>query len=87
MPKESLQIMVHGDGIAALDVAIDHPGVTLQKVVSGDSPNYRFVYLTVGQDAQPGTLELKWTDPETAGGTVGTTSFELLGRKTQELQG
>jgi len=87
MPDESLQIVVHGDGIAALDVAIDHPGITLQKLVAGDSPNYRFVYLSVGQDAKPGTLELKWTDPEAAGGTLGTTSFELLGRKTQELQG
>lgn len=57
MPDESLQIVVHGDGIAALDVAIDHPGITLQKLVAGDSPNYRFVYLSVGQDAKPGTLE------------------------------
>ena len=62
MKNPQLQLMVYGKGIAECQqVTTDYPGVTVDSVVSLDSPNYLFVYLNLS-GAQPGTMRLKVGD-------------------------
>ena len=53
-----LQIMVHGHGIAAFDVSIDYPGVTLDRVEKVESDNYLFLYINIDDSAKAGTFDI-----------------------------
>ncbi|MGB5411566.1 MAG: glycoside hydrolase family 13 protein [Woeseiaceae bacterium] len=53
-----LQLLVHGDGIASLSPAIDYPGVSVERIEKGDSPNYLFIYLDISATAKPGTFDI-----------------------------
>ncbi|MDH3275891.1 MAG: glycoside hydrolase family 13 protein [Gammaproteobacteria bacterium] len=53
-----LQIMIHGHGIAAFDVSIDHPGVTLDRVEKVESDNYLFLYINIDDSAKAGTFDI-----------------------------
>lgn len=67
MQNDTLQVMVTGPGIADASVNLDYPGVSLDKAIALDSPNYKFLYLVISPDTKPGTLPLE---------------FNLKGRKT-----
>ena len=58
MPVQGLQLMIHGTDIGYWRASIDVPGITLVKQLSGDSPNYLFVYLDIAPEVQPGSFEL-----------------------------
>ena len=51
MENQQLQIMVTGEGIRDAVPSVDCPGVKLDSVARLDSPNYQFLYLTIGSDA------------------------------------
>ena len=55
---EELQVMIHGHGTAGFDVSVDHPGVTLSRVERVENGNYLFIYLDIGADARPGTIDI-----------------------------
>ena len=60
MRDTSLQLMLHGRGIAdAKPTLAPYPGVTLQRSHRATSPNYLFVDLDIGPDARPGELRLE----------------------------
>jgi neopullulanase len=61
-----LQLLVYGEGIAALEPSLDYPGVSIDRVVRGDSADYLFVYLDLGPDTAAGTLELRFTGEGTS---------------------
>ncbi|MBV8035757.1 glycoside hydrolase family 13 protein [Roseateles sp.] len=59
MRDSSLQLMIHGAGIAdAKPVLAPYPGVTLKASHRATSPNYLFVDLDVTPGARPGELTL-----------------------------
>lgn len=62
MACDTLQLMVTGPDVARAQVSVDYPGVRLAEEVNLDSPNYKFLYLIIGSDAQPGQMKLKFTD-------------------------
>jgi glycosidase len=71
-----LQLMVHGEDIAGFDASVEYPGITVERVVRGDSRNYLFVYLEIGRDAEPGAIKLNFSsDSETL-----TRDYELQKR-------
>jgi len=79
MHDTSLQLMLHGAGIAdARPVLAPYPGVTLQRSHRASSPNYLFVDLDIAPDAQPGELQL------TVAGT--TLNYPLLARAPGSAQ-
>jgi len=53
-----LQLLIHGDDIAALSPAIEYPGVAVERIEHGDSPNYLFIYLDIDATAKPGTFDI-----------------------------
>lgn len=57
MKNPHLQLMVYGKDIRDAEVTIDYAGVTIERLVRLDSPNYLLVYLNVA-DAKPGTVPM-----------------------------
>jgi glycosidase len=66
MKHRRLQLMVTGNNIAGASVTTDYPGVSIEDVVSLDSPNYLFVYMNIAA-AKAGNMQLTfrkegWTE-------------------------
>ncbi|QNA90248.1 glycoside hydrolase family 13 protein [Massilia sp. Dwa41.01b] len=61
MAHKGVQLMVHGAGIGLLQPTIDHPGVRLVSSTRVANPNYLFIDLEVGLDAQPGSFDIVLT--------------------------
>ena len=85
MKNPKLQLLVNAPGIAAGTASLAaYPGVTLDGQQKLESPNYLVVNLTIGPDAKPGQLKLRFK-----GGRSLTYSYELRARNTdpQRTQG
>ena len=76
MPTENLQLMIYGENIGQYKANVQHKGITMVKQVSGDSPNYKFVYLEISPDVLAGTFNLTLTN----GADTKTISYELKPR-------
>jgi glycosidase len=68
-----LQLMLHGNNISLLTPDVDHAGVSINRVVRVENPNYLFVYMDIGPDAEPGTFEITFSE----GDYTITRSYEL----------
>ncbi|MEJ2534134.1 MAG: glycoside hydrolase family 13 protein [Gammaproteobacteria bacterium] len=55
-----LQLMVHGEGVGRLEPSVDAPGLRIERVERGDSPNYLFVYIHIAPEADAGSFELRF---------------------------
>ena len=77
MENQQLQIMVTGEGIRDAVPSVDCPGVKLDSVARLDSPNYQFLYLTIGSDAKPGTVDITFA----SGKRKIKKQYELLARQ------
>lgn len=62
--KKELQLLVYANDIGTARVELQpYEEVELRRVVHVENPNYAFVYLHIGADAQPGELELSFDMP------------------------
>ena len=52
MKDPRLQLLVHGTNVAALEPAVDHPGVTIVGTDRVANPNYLFLNLHIAPDAR-----------------------------------
>ena len=52
-----VQVMIHGDGIAAWSPNVNANGIEIVRVERGDSPNYMFIYLDIAA-APAGVFEI-----------------------------
>jgi neopullulanase len=59
MKDPRLQLIIHGQNIASSSVAINYPGVKVERVSKTENPNYLFVDLTISPDCRAGTLSLQ----------------------------
>ena len=73
-----LQLMIHGNNISLLTPAVDHAGVSIDRVVRVESPNYLFVYLDIAADAEPGTFDIAFSE----GAYAFTRTYELRQKST-----
>lgn len=62
MECDTLQVMLQGPGIRNAEVKVDYPGVEVVDVTRLDGPNYLFLYLTVGDDAPAGKMDIVLSD-------------------------
>lgn len=76
MPTENLQLMIHGENIGQYSAKVAQKGITMVNQVSGDSPNYKFIYLEISPDVNPGSFEVSLTN----GSDVKTFNYELKAR-------
>ncbi|GAB5525167.1 MAG: glycoside hydrolase family 13 protein [Roseivirga sp.] len=82
MPVQELQLMVHGEGLGHWRASLDAPGVTLVKQLSGDSPNYLFVYLDISPDVKAGNIAITLKN----GKKTQTLNYELKQRTTDKAR-
>lgn len=78
MANDTLQIMLHGPEIANASASIDYPGVSIAQQLSLDSPNYKILYLTIGNETRPGSMKI---DLSVDGKKKGSVDFPLLARE------
>jgi len=83
MQHGTVQLMVHGRGIAALEPALQAPGVRLGKVTRTGNPNYLFIDLDIAADAAPGEIALRFLD---RGQPVLTHRYALRAREAGSAQ-
>jgi glycosidase/predicted alpha/beta superfamily hydrolase len=78
MRNPRLQLLVHGEGVAALEPAIADPRVTLRSVIRTSNPNYLFIDLLIGPSAAPGSFEIAFRQK---GRILFTRDYHLLARE------
>jgi hypothetical protein len=76
MPTNQLQIMLHGTDIAYSRASIEYNDIKIQKQVAGDSPNYLFIYLEIGRNAEAGMVKIDLKN----GKKVTSINYELKNR-------
>ncbi len=62
MQHHRVELMVHGEGIAALLPRIAHAGVGVADVQKVANPNYLFVTIDITATARPGTFDIEFLD-------------------------
>ncbi len=77
MENQSLQILLYGDNITHLRPKINHLGVTINKTVTVENPNYLFLYLTVGDDTSVGDMVIDFYNQDKK---VQSINYPLLAR-------
>ncbi|PTT03351.1 alpha-amylase, partial [Pedobacter sp. HMWF019] len=58
MNNPKLQLLVHGEQIASLDVQLNYPGVKLAEVHKVENPNYLFLDLEISPEAKAGKFPI-----------------------------
>lgn len=61
MKNPKLQLLVHGNNIATLEVRLSYPGVKLVQVHKVENPNYLFIDLEIANDAIAGKFPILFT--------------------------
>ncbi len=61
MKNPALQLLVYGKNLKGSTVAVNYPGVTLEKVHTVENPNYLFLDLKIAPETQAGELKLEFT--------------------------
>ena len=78
METPTVELMVYGENMADTRVRLgEAPGVSLERVTTVENPNYAFVRLRIGADAEPGPVPLRFEHDD---GTI-TRSYELRARR------
>ncbi|HET6558576.1 MAG TPA: cyclomaltodextrinase N-terminal domain-containing protein, partial [Prolixibacteraceae bacterium] len=60
MKNPQLQLMVHGQGIAASEVSINYPGVKVTSVSRQVNDNFVFINLTIGPETKAGSFLIQF---------------------------
>jgi len=79
MKNPTVQLMVHGEGIAPCDVSINYPGVMIKSVSRQNNPNYVFINLTIDAETTPGTFSIQFRKNKKE---LASFNFELLERSS-----
>ena len=59
MKDPVFQVLLHGGNISRSTPEIVGPQVSLERIVTLESPNYLFLYLKVSESASPGSIEIR----------------------------
>ena len=83
MKNTKLQLIVHGNQIAARNVTINYPGVTLLKTNKVENANYLFLDLEISPATQPGTFPIRF---EKKGAKAIVSNYELKARNVKQVK-
>lgn len=77
MVNDTVQLFIYGNDVKNADLSVNYSGVEIAEIADLDgSPDYKVVYLTVGKETLPGTMELSFKK----GKQKQTVPFELKKR-------
>jgi glycosidase len=79
MKNPSVQLMVHGEGIATSEISLSYPGVVIKSVSRQDNPNYVFIDLNIAPEAKAGTFPIQFRKSKKE---FTSYNFELLQRSS-----
>ncbi len=79
MKSNKLQLLVYGKDIATYQASLKYEGITLDKTVLVENPNYLFLYVSFDETAKPGMVPIEFTR---RGARKITHSWELKLRQT-----
>ncbi len=77
LQNDEVQLMVYGEDIGLARPSVDYPGVTLDRIVAVDNPNYLFLDLTITEEAEPGEMDIVFRRDD----GVQTWTYELRERR------
>ncbi|MGH8222691.1 MAG: glycoside hydrolase family 13 protein [Woeseiaceae bacterium] len=60
---DELQVLVYGEGIAAFEPALEYPGVSIERVLRVENPDYLFIYVRIDPQTSPGTFDIAFRRP------------------------
>ena len=86
MQNPKLQLIVHGNNIAARTVELHYQGVRLVRVHKVENPNYLFLDLEISQEARPGKFELMFLEKNKKKLSF-TYEFKVRNHSSQRAQG
>ncbi len=73
-----VQLMAYGENIGLLRPELEHPGVSIQRITAVENTNYLFIDLFIGENAEPGDIDILFKDE---GEIKNTMRFSLDERK------
>ncbi len=76
MQNPSLQLSMYGVNIAQWDFSLQYEGVSIEKKVLTDNPNYVFLYLQIKENTKPGKFAIKMSKDNKSTQFI----YELKGR-------
>lgn len=60
MKNPTVQLMVHGQEIAAAEISLNYPGVKIKSISRQSNPNYVFIDLLISPEAKVGTFPIEF---------------------------
>jgi len=60
MKNPTVQLMIHGQEIAATEISLNYPGVKIQTISRQENPNYVFVDLSISPEAKAGSFPIQF---------------------------
>lgn len=76
--EPDVQVLIYGENIQSAKVSVDHPGVSLERVILVENPNYQFLTLRIHDHVEPGTVEIEFE----RGDHTHTVEYEIKERST-----
>jgi glycosidase len=59
MKQSEFQLLFYGEGIAAAEISVNYPGVSISRKQLTDNSNYVFLYLNIAKETIPGKLKIE----------------------------
>jgi glycosidase len=60
MKNPTVQLMVHGQEIAATEISLNYPGVKIKTISRQENPNYVFIDLVISSETKAGTFPIQF---------------------------
>lgn len=60
MKNPTVQLMIHGQEIAATEISLNYPGVKIQTISRQENPNYVFIDLSISSEAKAGSFPIQF---------------------------
>lgn len=80
MKNQELQLMVYGENINQLNPTLEAQGVTIERVIRVENPNYLFLNLRISDQTTPGTYPIRFYKGKKVAKTV---NYEIRAKERQ----
>jgi glycosidase len=83
MKNPAVQLMVHGQEIAAAEISLNYPGVKIKTISQQVNPNYVFIDLIISPEAKAGTFSIEFRKSKKE---VASYTYELKNREPHSAE-
>jgi len=83
MKNPTVQLMVHGQEIAATEISLNYPGVKIKAISRQENPNYVFIDLCISPEAKAGSFPIQFRKNKKE---VATYTYELKTREPHSAE-